>query len=106
MMQEGSDGWKMIRLLLSIGIATVLWPVDENNNAVGISGSAVTAGDLLSAGYSVIDDASHFCVRNAATCETASAIAISTASKLLSTDSNSEKPTDEVAETQVSLTSQ
>ena len=60
----------MIRLLLAIGLASALWPVDDNNETLGVRGINVSSADILSAAHSVYEDLGDFCNRNTETCLT------------------------------------
>ncbi len=67
-------GGTMIRLLLVSGMAVALWPLDENNQAIGLSKDVptieISSADVLGAAYSVISDIGGFCERNTETCVT------------------------------------
>ena len=71
-------GWDMIRLVLAIGIATALWPVDEHDRPLSVGNTEVNLGDVMSAGYTVLDDLAGFCGRNEEACETVTAIVVDT----------------------------
>ncbi|MGI9351977.1 MAG: DUF5330 domain-containing protein [Rhizobiaceae bacterium] len=60
----------MIKLLLAIGLAGVLWPVDNNNETLGMRGMNISSTDILSAAHSIYEDVGSFCNRNAETCIT------------------------------------
>ncbi|MEM7214862.1 MAG: DUF5330 domain-containing protein [Pseudomonadota bacterium] len=60
----------MIRLLLVLGLAGVLWPVDENSEMLSVSGIEITSGDVFSAAQSIYSDIGGFCERNVETCIT------------------------------------
>ncbi len=65
----------MIKLVLAIGIATALWPVDEHNRPLSVGSPDISAVDVMSAGYSILNDVAGFCERNVETCQTASTLA-------------------------------
>ncbi|MEM9329957.1 MAG: DUF5330 domain-containing protein [Pseudomonadota bacterium] len=60
----------MIRLIIAIGLASALWPIDENNEMLSVSGVEISSTDLLSAAHSVYQDVGGFCERNTETCIT------------------------------------
>ncbi|MEM9279951.1 MAG: DUF5330 domain-containing protein [Pseudomonadota bacterium] len=74
----------MIRLMLAIGLAGALWPIDENNETLGVRGVEISSIDLFHAANSVYTDVSSFCDRNVETCETGSQIVQSVSSNIMS----------------------
>jgi len=64
----------MLRLLVAIGMAAMLWPLDENNQALGVSDSMpeieISSTDVINAAYAIVQDIGSFCERNAETCIT------------------------------------
>lgn len=72
----------MIRLVLAIGIAAALWPVNDDNQPLGVGNADIVLSDMVSAGYSFVQDAAGFCGRNTETCQTISTIVSETASSI------------------------
>ena len=60
----------MIRLVLVLGVVCALWPVDKDNRPLGIHATELELADVMSAGFSVVEDAAGFCARNPQTCHT------------------------------------
>lgn len=60
----------MFRLIFMTAIACVLWPIDENNERLGVSNMEVSSIEVLSAGTAILSDVGNFCERNVETCVT------------------------------------
>lgn len=67
----------MIRLLMTIGLAIFLWPVDEDNRPLGFGGEPLSGESALEFAQSTFDQAITYCERNADTCEAATTHAAS-----------------------------
>ena len=94
----------MIRLVLAIGIAAALWPVNDEDQPLGVGNADIMLSDMVSAGYSLVQDAAGFCGRNVETCQTISTVVSEAASsiqaRIIESDSFTDSSGDTVGNTE------
>ncbi|MEM7068246.1 MAG: DUF5330 domain-containing protein [Pseudomonadota bacterium] len=64
----------MIRLILALGVAGALWPIDHPDSSVSMPPKRMefelSSMEILNAAYSIYEDVGSFCERNTETCIT------------------------------------